>query len=342
MDFETFYSDIEKRATDMFNNYYSKWPGIQDKHFEIFVDRKAASFGGGSYVENEVLKIVIFSGTVKNYLSVINDILNLRSSLRINRVYHEDEKSKGWISAEGIIFKNGVPKIFDSKEINHHLTNLIMTFISRFIICHEFGHLFSGHYEQFKTINMHFIPMQMTGDEWIKLPDDKKLDIFTMEWDADSFAATDSMRELLFLWQYYDTQVQYRDFISREDLFFWWGFAISLIFHWVAELDCYMIYKKEILYKPKDRMLNTLNVALDCINGLYDKNIPASSLEEMRTNIARGAHNAEELYGKYSAKESIWLKKESDMSDSGLPIIEKHWQNLKEILKVYSFIDLEQ
>ncbi len=343
MDSEMFYKDVEKRANEMFNDWYSTWPGMQDKHFEMSVDREKNAFGGGSYVENGVLKMVIFSGTIDNYLSVINDVMNFRSSIRIHNIHRDNENPIDMMSAEGIIYEDGVPKVFDSKVIDKHITELIMTFINRFIICHEFGHLFSGHYEQFKkVIKMNFIPMQMTGDEWSRVPEDKKLDINTMEWDADSFAATDSMRELLFLWENYDTQVQYKDCISRKGLFFWWGFSVALIFHWISEMDCYRLYDNEILYTPRDRMINTLNVALDCINNLFDNNTPESTRKEMSSNIVRGACEAEELYSKYKKRDSIWIKEDTDMSDSGLSIIEENWKKLKEVLKKDAFINLDQ
>ena len=341
MNNDFFYKDIEKRANDMFNNWYSTWAGIKDKHFEMSIKQEESAFGGRSYVENGVLKMVIFTGTVDNYLSVINNVMNLRTSLSINSIHQGDDNLIDLISAEGIIYPNGVPEVFDSKVIDQHITNLIMTFVNRFVICHEFGHLFSGHYEQFKMIKMRFIPMHMTGDEWSIVPDEKKLDVFTMEWDADRFAATDSVRELLFLWENYDTQVQYRNLIGKNELFFWWGFAVALIFHWINEMDCYKMYKQEILYNPRDRMMNILSTALDCLDKLFGKNIPELPIKEMSANIAKGALNAEEIFSVFRNGESVWIKEQIDMTNSSLPMIENNWERLKEILKKDAFIDLD-
>ena len=140
--------------------------------------------------------------------------------LRKIRPSDSDEELKK-ISYEGIIYRNGKVETINSKIEDDEKVKLLEIFASRFIVLHEFGHVFNGHCNylaaelQFENRDGFYMYFDEHGSA---INEKDSLNIRTLEMDADAFAATQSMSHLCFLYENFDKEVNIK--IGKEDLFY--------------------------------------------------------------------------------------------------------------------------
>lgn len=342
MDYELYCKDIEKRATDMYKKRYANHYRLKGVQFMVDVDRNNYEFGGESQIDNSVLKMKLYKGTIDNLVDYTYEIMRIKTSNDLKAIVAKS--SKNVISAEGIYFEDGIPKAFDTKNRDLDITRIIVVFVYRFIICHEFGHLFRGHFEHFFNCarnNMGFIPMEFSGCISRDMLDQSKKDIYTMEWDADCFASIESMRELLFLYGNYDTQVKKPDRSVPKELFLWWGYSVAILLHKIQALYFEEYEKRNIIYTPIVRMRNITNSALEALDIITDGLYSIDEINEMKRLISKGVILAEELIIHYEKTDYGWSNNSEEDIREALSILINNWDMLKNVLKNSAFFDLE-
>ena len=263
----------------------------------------------------------------------------------LEKLYNEDVEE---LSYELIKFNgDGNPNLFDSKVIDYKLAGLLTIFVSRFIISHELGHLFNGHCEYLNSKEQNNIqPISMFEESNSENTKNlSSLDYRTLEMDADAFAATDSFKHLLSLYNNFEDDVDEGLNIEPIELFYWWSFAIRsnfLITQKILNDEEYKLDKKHL--PSVARWLLILGSIFNNIDsGLHKINYrTGDNKEKIEKNIRSGFKFAEKQYNdrfhtNYDCiKETIYNKDYSKYVTE----IEKNWEYLRKDLSRYSRLNL--
>ncbi|BBO00413.1 hypothetical protein [Sporolactobacillus terrae] len=192
---EALYKDIENRAQAIYQQYQYLMQKVLKSNtnstksqlkFYLIEDER---LNGKSGHKNNVDNIGINTGVIDKFFDYFYDFAKKRSEEFIKAMsLGADEIDGEEISYEGIVFdNNGKAKAIDSKVIDVSLASLLNTFVARFILTHELGHLLNGHCEYIsakQSSNMQYIPMFYRDAD--KINSVSPLDIRTMEMDADA------------------------------------------------------------------------------------------------------------------------------------------------------------
>src|SRR5690625_2844260 len=313
---EVLYFDIEMRAFHIYKQYldilrsYSKDKNNISKYKLNFYIKKDLKLGGKAWSEGFEDNVLINSGVIDNFFDYFYSFSKKESKKFFENIYFSDEdEEEAELSYEFIKFgNNGKYNFFDSKIIDIKIASLLTTFVSRFIITHELGHIFNGHCEFINSKNksdVKYIPM-FEEDNNQTLQSISPLDFRTLEMDADAFATTDNFRNLILLYEGFEEKVDRDLNIKPIKLFYWWSFAIRSNFlitqkitndekysvdkshlpstaRWILILGSILniidseIYK--IDYRPGDNKKKLLQSITDgfvyaetCYNGIFDTN----------------------------------------------------------------------
>ena len=193
---EKFEHDIYARTQEIFDLYvyYSKKLGLRENIDEITlkfeIDYKSDDINAETWVEKNVFNIRMNIGVIKSLMKYYNNIFSpIETKL----------KEKGIIEHDNIILEFNAQKDIKSlrnikfpKCLNSEIVELVIVLSYRFIILHEFGHLFNGHCNFLCSLNH-------DKNFKLKMINNNKKDYAyalcerTLEYDADSFAATQSI-----------------------------------------------------------------------------------------------------------------------------------------------------
>lgn len=238
--------DITKRAYEL-HVYYKDLiinfcpEKYYDTAFEFLI-KDDKSINARSRCTNTIDYIELNIGVVELYFEYFtkvmrNDRIKCLKSLGVKG----DDEVLATTSYEGVSFKEGKLNVFDSKIIDAQKTDLLDIFVSRFILLHEFGHIFNGHCK-FVSEKLELNAMSMYFDDQDgNYSEEKALILRTLEMDADAFAATQSIRHIFFLYKNFEEQVTVQ--IEKEDLFYWWAFAIKSHFMTCEDITSDYYYK---------------------------------------------------------------------------------------------------
>ncbi len=307
-----------------------------------FIINDDKEINGKAWCENDKDHIEINSGVIDlyyNYFSKIMEQDKITFLKMINKDIEEDKLKE--MSYEGIIYKEGIPIIFDNKLIDDSKARLLEIFVSRFIVTHEIGHILNGHCKLLASKSYeeaHFIPMYHTTKSE-SMSSDEALDRRTMEMDADAFAATQSMLHVLYLYFNFDEQVNIK-MMESTDIFYWWAFAIRS--HFLVCQDEFIdnkFYKKMTHLPSHARWIMILTIALELIP---QYNITDQEKKCFSEKIIQGAAEAEIKFNNlklttYNITNELLENKEFTTYKNE---VDTHWEQMKSILLEYSRLPL--
>lgn len=276
---ENFYNDIEKRAYTMYEQYkylIEKGFGNEDevsKYQLKFNFLNNLELGGKAWVKNNFDYIQINTGVIDNFLDYFYDLTKNETNKFLSRLPFNFEEGDS-TSYEMIKFNaDGTAILYDSKIIDEKLAGLLTIFVSRFIVSHELGHILNGHCKFLNSKrenSIQYIPMfseDNNSTDNILSP----LDFRTLEMDADAFAATDSIKNLIMLYWKFDENVNKDINIKPSELFYWWSFAIRSNFLITQKILNEEKYKPSKKHLPSvARWMLILSSSLDLIDKQVD------------------------------------------------------------------------
>ena len=179
------------------------------------------------------------------------------------------------------LFFNGGPK----DPVRDSLSTMLSIIALRFVMAHEFGHLFNGHCAFLKTL--YAVPRsEMIIKKQISvLSEAYALDRRTMEMDADAFAATSSIDNIMMFYQQWETNGDlepFDGFTDKTQLFKIWSFAVHSVFL-ISEGLHKTEYSKFSLYLPNEaRAMLVFNASLNTLDGWIRHGIFRCTEEERR------------------------------------------------------------
>ena len=198
------------------------------------------------------------------------------------------------------IFFTGEPK----DPIRNSLSNLLSLIALRFVVAHEFGHLFNGHCDLLNTL--YAVPKaEMIIKRIIPVfSESYALDHRTMEMDADSAAATSSIDNIVMLYQCWEENkniTPYDGIGDRNQLFKLWSFAVHsvfLIFEGLHKTD----YSGLSFYLPNEaRAMLVFNGAINALDEWIKHGVFACTEQDkllIEQQVLKGILEAEEYFNR--------------------------------------------
>ena len=305
-----------------------------------FIINDNKEINGRAWCDNNKDHIEINSGVIDLYYDYFTKIMEqdkIAFLRMLNKEKDDDELKK--ISYEGIIYKDGIPIIFDSKLVDESKAKLLEIFVSRFIVTHEIGHILNGHCKLLATKSKNeanYIPMYHITKEAPLIPEEA-LDIRTMEMDADAFATTQSMLHVLYLYFNFDSQVSIK-MIETQDIFYWWAFAIRS--HFLVCQDRFVDnkYYKKMTHLPSNaRWIMVYSTVLKLLD-LYT--ITNHEKECFKKKITQGAVQAEIKFNRIKFSNYNLINEINDNTEftNYSNEVNNHWEIIK--LQLYEYARL--
>lgn len=242
---------------------------------------------------------------------------------------------------------SGIP-IDDDRE---HLSTIASLMALRFIYGHELGHLYNGHTEYIRTLysvpNMQMIVKKELAKINAKQAQSYALDRRTLEMDADAFAASISMVNIIM--SYLQREKQKASFVWLKnpiEIFSLWSFSIHSIFL-LFEYNAGSKYDKFSYYLPNEArgilvFTSALNVLESYIeHGMFMCNDEVYS--EIKCQIANGIVEAEKFFNATYGTNYDFLKHTIENKEYVMYAEEvlKHWNdNLYGKLKKFARVPL--
>ena len=208
---------------------------------------------------------------------------------------------------------------------------MLEIFISRFILLHEFGHIFNGHCKYLagsSTEKFNFMPMHFNEINEVKR-NITALDIRTLEMDADAFAATQGFEHVLFLYKNFSAEVMIQN-MNLVEVFYWWSFALRS--HFLLCEDHFMDNNYDINMKhlPSSARWSLIWGTMDAI--LHrGQALGGLDTEQVYKELTKGAFDAERVFNDIKLTSYGWLneiaenKKFRDYSIA----VNRNWDILK-------------
>lgn len=342
---DTLKNDIEGRVRKI----YSHFSDIMEEKNEIFTleftIKDSDIINGKSWCNDCIDHVEINSGVIDLYYDYFSEVV-ARKKIDFLRLLNIDEcdDELEQMSCEGIMIRNGIPETFDSKIIDDEKAKLLEIFVSRFIIMHEFGHIFNGHCK-FVTEEMNLSKLNgfsmYFNEEDLQFDERDSLDVRTLEMDADAFASTQSINHLFFLYENFDKQVNIQ--ISKESLFYWWAFAIRS--HFLVCEDKFMdtAYYRKMSHLPSVARWTLIYFSaikildLVCCKTLFDKG-------KIKSMLTQGAFDAERLFNQIKYSNYDWIKEIESSADyiTYTDELNHNWNEIQKKLQKYARFPLFQ
>ncbi|MEA4821586.1 MAG: hypothetical protein VB122_05085 [Erysipelotrichales bacterium] len=298
-------------------------------------------------IEDNLDKMYVNTGTITNIYSLFysafsncymfQEIGDAKKETQKNVDAYFDFNSKQ-------ILLTGQPKDNSRRIIAEYVSQLAI----RYICAHELGHLFNGHAYLLKqlygTPKVEMIPKY----DLSKISDNKimeyALDRRTLEMDADAFAASASIVNLIGI---YKEQVNFKYILdlleSPLQIFELWAFAVHNVFM-LFELSISSEYSKESFYLP-NLAREALNIsAADTTLREQIKRGYFSCTKNEYDNIlkcfASGIQKAEKFFKSYNKTNFDFFSFASNLDKNYVEFtkeVNNHWdKSLKNRLKKYS------
>ncbi|CAH1056679.1 hypothetical protein [Paenibacillus pseudetheri] len=348
---EDFYIDIKHRAMAIYEQYRYIIKEVLESEFDIskyilnLYFRDDSNLGGKAWSDNYLDYIQINKGVIDNFFEYFYGFTkkNTEDFLKALHVDEDEEASYEYIKFDD----NGNPNFFDSKVIDYKLAGLLTIFVSRFIITHELGHLLNGHCEFINSKDnnsLNYISM-FEEDNRKVIKNVSPLDFRTLEMDADAFAATDNIRNLLLIYDNFEEKVDKDLNIKPIELFYWWSFAIRsnfLITQRILNDEEYKLDKKHLPSEARwvlilGSVTSFINENLNIIN--YRAGDNKENLLKALVAGFKFAENcySERTYTKYNSLEETI--KSTDYKHYASATLE-NWEKLRDKLTKFSRLPL--
>lgn len=193
-------------------------------------------------------------------------------------------------------------------------------FTIRFVLIHELGHLYNGHLGLLKKLYS-----IQKSEMFIKAFVDKPsyaLDRRTMEMDADAFAATSAMINIMEIYKEINrgdaVEAAYNNLPKGEVLFKLWAFAIHTLFL-LFEHICKIQYSNSEWYLPNEaRAILAFGAAVNTLDEWrkHGKFIcDEVTYKRIRDNIHRGIVEAENYYNRKFGENYNFMQSASENSE---------------------------
>ncbi|MCY7456067.1 hypothetical protein [Bacillus altitudinis] len=349
-DKEVFYKDIEKRAQTIYEGYQYIMKSSLTKDMSIsktqlnFFLRNDRRLGGKAWCKNNIDYIEINTGVIDNFFDYFYDFAEKLNQKFIKNLPFKRDENKGDDGSYSLLLQdeNNGGIILNNETIDYNLASLLTVFVSRFILTHELGHLLNGHCKYLNDNNdINYIPMYYINNRTNNI---SPLDIRTMEMDADAFAATDSFRNLLILYNNFEEKVDAALMIKPIDLFFWWSFAIRSNFLISQRILNDEEYTPDRTHLPSVArfVLILFSIINSVDSGIYKINYRSGDSEEgLLKNIIDGAFYAEKNYNSnfytdYAMTETM----ENEKYTNAVLEMQMNWDNLRNKLISFSRLPL--
>lgn len=352
MNREDFYNDIKNRALAIYEQYQylikeviRSEINISKYKLTIHLDEDS-NLGGKAWTGNFIDNIHINKGVIDNFFEYFYGYTKNRTEeilVSLNQDMDNMDMSYEYIENKD----NGIPLIYDSKIIDYKLAGLLTIMVSRFIITHELGHLLNGHCDYINSKNpkkLNYIPM-FEDDKSINVENVSLLDFRTLEMDADSFATTDNIRNLIILYDKFEEKVDKDINIQPIDLFYWWAFSIRsnfIITQRILNDEEYKLEKKHLPSVARWRII--LATAIDIVKkDLYKINYrEKDNKEKIIEALLSGYIFAERCYNQrfYTNYNTIDETSNSIEYENFSSAVHGNWDILRNDLKIFSRIPL--
>ena len=306
--------------------------------FEIVENKE---INGKSWSRDNVDHIEIYSGVIEEYNKYFLKVMDYFRNRMFEKVYpNKDYEERSTWSYEMLYNLQGKVYFIDSKVMENKVADLLEIFVSRFIVLHELGHIFNGHCRFLESITggkMEFIPMYYMGKG--KIREELALDIRTLEYDADAFAVTQSMLHLFFLYNNFIDEVHIEG-MKKDDLFYWWGFAIRS--HFLLCEDSYIEkdYDKSITHIPSVGRWS--DACINATENIEKLNLSDENKRQFNQKIADGAIEAEKIFNQIKYTQYNW-EEQLVSNKSYIEFrneIDKNWNKVKCKLEKYTRLPL--
>ena len=340
-----FYNDLEKRAYSIYEQYQEEF-SINNKELKMKVINSNC-YGGRTWSTGESDNIEIYSGTINMCYEYFSAVMRIKTG-EIVSILLENQKdiNEKFFSYEALFFDDdGNCRLIDSKIRDSRIVGLLIIFCARFVLVHEMGHLFNGHCEYVKKESslLSYLPMVLKKKEVIN-EKITALDYRTMEMDADSFAATDTYKSLIVLYNLFEEKVDSELNIRPIELFYWWSFAIrsqSLI---TQDLEKNHYYKEMLNLPSVIRWANISGVFLKCLESrmLKIEYRKGDNEEVLLQQFLNGCQDAERIFNEIKHTEHNWIEeiKNGSLYDEFGRDIHNNWRKLRKKLEHYSRLPL--
>ena len=246
IDEEKFILDFQARVKMIYNYYeeYSK-KNLDERNIKnrklCFSIKNVDEFNGKSWVDDNTDNVTLNKGVFSELIDYYNKwFIPIEDSLKNTKIMQSNFE----------IFELNLNSNIYPKKISKTEIELMIIFSYRFIILHEFGHLFNGHCDYLRS-------QTMQNDFRLKMFDNDETTIEaalcrrTLEFDADSFAATQGVLYIVNLMENPKLSINI-SFDNKFDIPFWFGFSLGTLFLLLKDKKINKQYSKKMLYFPED------------------------------------------------------------------------------------------
>lgn len=269
-----------------------------------------------AYVEDESINAFVCfdSSTGYDYMrintgAVIEIFAYFKSAFCNKNVF----RSKGDISKENenvvhgkfqsssySILYTGEPQSDERRQLSEYAS----LFTLRFIFTHELGHLLNGHSHYltsfYATKNIEMMGKKFFSNLNKNVRENYALDRRTLEMDADAFAATTGMDNVIMLYKNTDkNQILFKALENPIEVFKLWAFAIHSLFLLFEGIGS-TTYDKEAWYLPNEaRVTLVMSSALSVLEGYIKNKVLICDYElkdKIIKEISSGIIEAENYY----------------------------------------------
>lgn len=351
--FELFFlNDLEERAHKIYSRLtkepFSTKTNNKKLEFKIIksykINAKALSDNDIDYIEYNDGTLKCINNYVYNFTE--NYTLDIINSFGFSQ-FTRGEKDGNLFE----VFNSNKLETYEHMDIKKQIYQLIMTDISRFILTHEIGHLLNGHVEYLQEksenkLNCFEMNFSYKDSEAIKK---NILLIKTLEYDADSFAAFNSIEHILSLYNNFEKDVENLH-LPPKKLFFWWAFSMRFLF---------MLFEEEGLNNDKDsvylpnliRFNMILNIAFIYleqkeIDG-FIRYTNKDNLDTITTEIINGITTSEEYFNKKNGTNMDYINDMKIMMSNNciknqVQEVEENWKVINTELSHYSRLSMQR
>lgn len=148
MSLEFLMNDLNIRSKLAYDGVYTFLDayGYKIEKNKLFFDiNDEDEINGRAWCKTNEDHVEINKGVIRIYYDFFLKVNEYYKNKFLESFMNETEESIEKMSFETISFSDGYPKIIDSKKMVDERTKLLEIFVSRFILLHEFGHIFNGH-----------------------------------------------------------------------------------------------------------------------------------------------------------------------------------------------------
>ena len=331
-----------------FNVVKTMVEGIYERNFDLkklefnFCDDSSVNACAYYDKKGDYDFLTINTGTIIEIVALIKTAFAQRNILC--RFGNSNEERNAIYTGKHIFRNNKHELIFSMQDAivdscRENLSFYVAMLAIRFIFTHEVGHIVNGHTRLMYDLYMNskiYMCMEKSNNVFQYC-----LDRRTLEMDADAAAATNSIDNILMLYEKEKKILEDMQIFSIEDLFELWGFSVACVFL-KFELDIKSSYNSNSYYLPNDaRYLLVIDAARQTLlsynrNELMSYTVDVKKYDKAVTKSLLEAEKFFRLYGE-DLSFTKFLKNNRKKFVSFSEEVNNNWDNnLRSRLERYS------